>query len=210
MDHISIRVTDTAYLGDRSHSRDIEFSIDLKQPAPLQLRSSLEECAAAMDAMKAEPAKVVTITRPRFERLSHTFEVIYDAAIEHTYVRDNVHQLIWARTNRTATATGPGEAIRANHERATQLCEELGKGWRLPTRGELLTLVDDTRHEPATFEPFVADTESSWYWTSTPAAWSSSSAWCVGFDGGSAGSYRRSGECFVRAVRSVSAPPAGQ
>ncbi len=43
-----------------------------------------------------------------------------------------------------------------------------------------------------------------------PAAWSSSSAWYVNFNNGNANNNHRNNECFVRAVRSVSAPPAGE
>jgi hypothetical protein len=60
----------------------------------------------------------------------------------------------------------------------------LGGGWRLPTRAELLTLVDDTVCEPAC--SVFPDCPSAWFWTSTPWAGSSSYAWSVYFDYGNA------------------------
>ena len=42
------------------------------------------------------------------------------------------------------------------------------------------------------------------------AAWSASSAWVVYFDDGYVGGNHRDDGAFVRAVRSVSAAPAGQ
>jgi hypothetical protein len=45
--------------------------------------------------------------------------------------------------------------------------------------------------------------KSRWHWTSTPAAWSSASAWCVGFYYGYVGDFHRNGSGFALAVRRV-------
>ena len=105
-------------------------------------------------------------------------------------------------------------AIGKNWAEAKQAAADLRLGgfsdWRLPTRQELLTLVDDTRSDPA-IDTDKFECESSWYWTSTPLASSPSDcAWGVGFDLGGANCGRRNGDGRVRAVRSVSAPAAGQ
>ena len=82
--------------------------------------------------------------------------------------------------------------------------------WRLPTRAELLTLVDDTRSNPA-IDTSRFDCESDWYWTSTPLASSPSGcAWYVSFNLGGAYCNRQDGDGRVRAVRSVSSPASGQ
>lgn len=78
----------------------------------------------------------------------------------------------------------------------------LGDGWRLPTVDELETLVDRTRHSPATDTEAFPDTESDWYWSSTPHAKYTSAVWVVGFSFGSVLDYGRSGYGCVRAVRS--------
>jgi hypothetical protein len=70
---------------------------------------------------------------------------------------------------------------RVDYDDAVSACEALGEGWRLPTRTELLSLVDDTRHDPAIDTALYPDTQSGAYWTSTPCAWALSSAWIVYF-----------------------------
>lgn len=73
--------------------------------------------------------------------------------------------------------------------------------WRLPTVRELLTLVDYERHDPAIDTGFFA-CQSSWYWTSTPAAASPGDrAWFVYFSYGLSYWANQSGDCQVRAVR---------
>lgn len=77
--------------------------------------------------------------------------------------------------------------------------------WRLPTRTELLSLVDDTRFNPAIDTEAFPTCKSDWYWTASPWAPSPASyAWIVNFyNGHSLGSHRYCG-ARVRAVRSVS------
>jgi hypothetical protein len=72
------------------------------------------------------------------------------------------------------------------HE-AKDYAASLGDGWRLPTRTELLTLVDDTKHSPSC--SVFPDCPSEYFWTSTPWAGSSSGAWRVHFTSGSATTY---------------------
>jgi hypothetical protein len=54
---------------------------------------------------------------------------------------------------------------------AKQACHSLGSGWRLPTLGELLSIVDPCRRDPALAEPFVDTvkntTDRGPSWTST-------------------------------------------
>ena len=71
---------------------------------------------------------------------------------------------------------------RMTWQEAKDYAASLGNGWRLPTRAELLTLVDDTRCDPAC--SVFPDCPSEWFWTSTPWAGSSSLAWVVYFVNG--------------------------
>ena len=64
---------------------------------------------------------------------------------------------------------------------AEKACAALGEGWRLPTRQELESILDLTRHKPAIDTARFPDTKSDWYWTSTPYAWSPDFAWFVCF-----------------------------
>ena len=91
---------------------------------------------------------------------------------------------------------------------AEKACAALGEGWRLPTRQELESILDLTRHKPAIDTARFPDTKSDWYWTSTPYAWSPDFAWFVCFGYGNVDDVLRdSNGCCVRAVRSV---PSGQ
>ena len=115
-------------------------------------------------------------------------------------VIDTVNHLLWSKATMSPKGISQHDALK--------LCAGLslaGYGdWRLPTRAEMLTLVDDTRHEPAIDTTFFPDTKPEWYWTSTACAWSSALAWFVGFHyGGCIHGYRSSDDGLVRAVRSV-------
>lgn len=92
------------------------------------------------------------------------------------------------------------------HQKAIDACAALDfaghKDWRLPTRAELLTLVDITRHEPAIDTAAFPDfPKRGWLWTSDLCAWSSASAWYVDFDDGGVGLSRRDYDGFALAVR---------
>ena len=81
--------------------------------------------------------------------------------------------------------------------------------WRLPTRQELLTLVDDTRFGPAIDTAAFPRCKSAWYWTSTSWAGSpASAAWVVYFGHGYSAVINRNHDARVRACRVVSS--AGQ
>jgi hypothetical protein len=95
------------------------------------------------------------------------------------------------------------------YEAAEKAISALGEGWRMPTRRELESIQDLTRHDPCIDAEKFPDTKSSAYWSGTPCAWSPTAAvWVVGFDFGfSDGNPRYYGGACVRAVRSV---PSGQ
>lgn len=94
---------------------------------------------------------------------------------------------------------------------AIDACKDLNfakhKDWRLPTVEELSSIVDYSRGaksgEPA-IDPIFKDTKCSWYWTITPVAWGSGSAWIVGFDYGYVSNRSKDGSYYVRPVRSSS------
>ncbi len=92
---------------------------------------------------------------------------------------------------------------------AIQACKDLSfagkKDWRLPSVEELRELVDYTRaagNDPAIDTTFFPDTKCPAYWTITPCAWGSGSAWCVLFSTGSVSPAYKDNVCSVRPVRS--------
>ncbi len=94
-------------------------------------------------------------------------------------------------------------------EESDKACRALQLGghtdWRLPTRIELLTLVDDTRYEPAIDTERFPNTPSTWFWTSTPRASAPSGfAWIVNFSYGLSNYDLRDSSFRVRAVRGAS------
>lgn len=110
-------------------------------------------------------------------------------------VWDRSTGLIWTR------ATIAQEVDHDDALQAALKCDVGGNKWQLPTRGDLLTLVDDTRHKPAIDTEAFPDTKNDWYWSSTPTAWSASAAWIVYFDLGLAYDLDRDYHACVRAVR---------
>jgi hypothetical protein len=74
------------------------------------------------------------------------------------------------------------------------------KDWRMPANQELTSIVDMSRFEPAIDINYFPNTES-WYWSSSPSAGNSSSAWGVGFYSGYSNNYGKSSNHFVRMVR---------
>ena len=76
------------------------------------------------------------------------------------------------------------------------------KGWRLPRREDLASLVDPSRSYPALpiGHPFI-NVQSDGYWSSTEYESSSNSAWGVGMNVGLVGSDVKSGSFYVWPVR---------
>lgn len=115
-------------------------------------------------------------------------------------ITDTLTGDMWTKDDATEKAV--------KHAAAEQACKDCRVGgytdWELPTRVRLLTLVDDTRHDPA-INPIFASCKSEWYWTSTSyAASPSDGAWFVSFYYGSSVSGYRGYDFRVRAVRRAS------
>lgn len=90
---------------------------------------------------------------------------------------------------------------RVSRKEAEEAVKALGDGWRLPTRTELLSIVDDSRHKPAIDTTKFPDTKSEPYWTCTPCAWDESARWVVGFYYGGVGYLYVAYAACVRACR---------
>ena len=94
---------------------------------------------------------------------------------------------------------------RFNLEAAKKYAAKLRLGgyadWRVPTILELLSVVDYTRCNPAIDVEVFPNTPSGWFWTVSPDAGSSNSAWVVHFDSGDGLYYVVSSYGRVRCVR---------
>ena len=110
-------------------------------------------------------------------------------------VIDSVYKLIWE---------DGAEIFEGNWDKAKRYCENLNfagySDWRLPTRLELLSITDDSRHNPAINSAFK-NIVSDFYWSSTKSADNSSYARHVSFGYGNDGRLSVSWSLFVRCVR---------
>ena len=76
-----------------------------------------------------------------------------------------------------------------------------GSGWRLPSKTELQTIVDDSQHNPAIDPNAFPGTPSNVFWTSSAYAPSPGYAWFVYFDGGATSNNVVATSSWVRCVR---------
>ena len=86
---------------------------------------------------------------------------------------------------------------------AIDYCEALsldGGGWRLPNKKELLSIVDYNHYSPSINTVFT-NTSSSYYWSATTHAASTSVAWVVYFSNGYTTYDTKSANRYVRCVR---------
>jgi hypothetical protein len=64
---------------------------------------------------------------------------------------------------------------------AAKHCASLGAGWRLPSLTEAQTIIDEVKEDPAVDATAFPDTPAEDFWTGTPEAGGSGSAWYVDF-----------------------------
>ena len=151
-------------------------------------------------------AETLSVAVPRTHglvKVNEKGQLLPDHASQWAFVLDTRTNLMWTACNVGTERVKQPEAEKA----ATALRAGDFTDWRLPTRAELLTIVDDTRSDPAINTDYFRDCVSNWYWTSTPYAGSPAEfAWVVDFSDGAAYCFHRDSYGFVRAVRSVRAP----
>ena len=97
-----------------------------------------------------------------------------------TVVRDNETGLVWDRDPDTGTRSWTGDIGHCAQR-------EVGgrKGWSLPMREQLASLVDDDNNDPAlpTDHPFLS-VQSANYWSASTDATNPADAWLVNFGNG--------------------------
>ncbi|MBU4153690.1 MAG: DUF1566 domain-containing protein [Proteobacteria bacterium] len=95
--------------------------------------------------------------------------------VEGATVVDQNTGLIWQQQD---------DNTKRNWDAAISYCSDLTLGnqsdWRLPSRQELITILDMGRQQPA-INPTFTSTKSDRYWTGVSGALSSTSAWTVSF-----------------------------
>ncbi|MEI7894520.1 MAG: DUF1566 domain-containing protein [Myxococcales bacterium] len=111
-------------------------------------------------------------------------------------VTDNVTGLVWEKNvNSSNFSWADAKAYCAGLPTA-------GGGWRLPSRMELVSIVDLTKSNPAIDTTAFPNTPSQAFWSASAWAGSSSGAWNVLFYDGTTGfGYDVSTKLWVRCVR---------
>jgi hypothetical protein len=80
--------------------------------------------------------------------------------------------------------------------------------WRLPSKKELISLVDYSRCNPAIDISYFPDTFTPFYWSSTSTAYATGAAWVERFyEGYDFSSYKDNSKNYVRAVRGGQSGP---
>lgn len=174
----------------------LHSAIDLMEAAvnagitdPADLAAKLQLGQAVARFLGAPPAAVSGLALPSFEKVIE--------GGQHIITRDRVHGIEWD--------IGEFNGKRMTDEQAVAAVKELRTGgysdWRLPTRRELLTLVDDAKSSPAIDKEFFPNCRSDWYRTGTVYAPYPGCRWGVDFGYGSSGFLLDVDVYFVRAVR---------
>lgn len=123
-------------------------------------------------------------------------------------VTDTATDLMWLRCNYGQAWDGDyctGSAQTHTWQEALEYIQGLNDNttygyndWRMPTKNEVLSLMDYGIHDPSTVFP---DMVSSYYWTATTNALLSDYAWIVSFYIGEVSYNNKDGYSYVRAVR---------
>ena len=134
-------------------------------------------------------AAVVLVCSPLVASASFT---IHDSAT----ATDNTTDLMWQREDDNTSRTW---------ENALAYCQNLTLGghsdWRLPTRRELVSIVDYSVSSPSIDSTVFPGTNSSVYWSSSTDAYSTYNAWSVYFNGGVVYGNSKGDDFYVRCVR---------
>lgn len=110
-------------------------------------------------------------------------------------VRDSANGAVWQQ------AVDAGRSTQAG---AIAYCASLaldGGGWRLPTKDELLSIVDRRWRYPTIDPTYFPGTPNDWFWSSSTVAGSPSYGWYVSFYDGDAHGNDASNGYRARCVR---------
>ncbi len=120
-------------------------------------------------------------------------------------VTDNNTGLVWQQQDDDITynwyqATGTYHAT--YNPNTVNVCGDLGPGWRLPTKKELLGIVDYSvaYQGPVVNASYFLNTNSAGYWSGTEYATNTAEAWSIAFNGGVANRYDKLRTFYVRCV----------
>jgi Protein of unknown function (DUF1566) len=115
--------------------------------------------------------------------------------------KDNVTNLIWSLHSGFGDwTTYARTTLPAAHNTGAGRCG--GTGWRLPTRRELLSIVDLSGVSPSIDSAYFPATQAGYYWTNDPYQPNPAGAWYVNFNDGYSNAGNTAVTFYVRLVRS--------
>lgn len=135
------------------------------------------------------------------ERKGRVIDDRFEVLSNGSEIRDRETSLIWQRGlvgQKWDGKTCTGRAREFTYEEAEKL---VSKEWRLPTKKELLTLVDLSVGRPTINHTAFPNAPASNVWTSSPYAFYSGYRWLVDFSNG----YPNGSPTYVNAVRLIRA-----
>jgi hypothetical protein len=146
------------------------------------------------------PARWATWPMPNFAASGLPNPASYDVSVAGT-VLDRITGLMWQRRVGNDKST---------FDQAVAKCNDLTLAgyhdWRLPSRIELVSILDTSRTEPSIDLSYFPNTASDWFWSSSPAVDEPSAAWYVYFYFGYPKTDDRRSRFSVRCVRTGSPP----
>ncbi len=143
----------------------------------------------------------------KYTKLDSQGNALPDTATSWTMVMDNVTGLMWEMKTDDGSIHDKGKKYTWAQARSVFIARlntaSFGgfSDWRLPTVEELSFIVDNGRYDPAVNPAYFPNTRPSFYWSATPDAVSTNSAWCMAFGNGRGYSGYKSSGYNVRAVR---------
>jgi hypothetical protein len=174
------------------HDRDSGSGTEAERPSPAD---AAVEGTPACDETPA-PSLIATWPLPDPTTTGRPSSQSYDATSPEVVI-DKVTHLVWQRQI---------DAGKRGWADAKTYCACLSLAghddWRLPTRMELVSIVDSTKDSPAIDPTAFPATPSEWFWTSSPLAADPAFAWYVYFETGFTNFIEKDSAYRARCVRS--------
>lgn len=175
----------------------------MKQRITPPLMLATVACSLALNTAWAACNSAITPTAPASD-----FSLNGDGTATH-----NATGLIWMRcslgydwdSNSSACTAGAGATTTYTWSAALTAAEATNfaghSDWRLPNIKELTSIVEYACYSPAIDETVFPDTQSDYYWSSSPYADYSKGGWLLDVYYGTASDYLKSSGFSVRLVR---------
>ena len=145
------------------------------------------------DGSSSSDGNLYSGSRLRCVRGSRCYPTNRFVVLDGGLVRDTLTKLVWQQQASDKTVTWPD---------AQTFCAPAGADFRLPTVKELLSLVDlRVTPGPTVNQAAFPSTPPELFWTSSPSAGSSGSAWTVNFSDGNVAKADQGNSYRVRCVR---------